>query len=74
MMYRLVTGWYPSRQTAERILKNVKAKKKNSEILELKEGFCVSLFYSNFYKDCEIMKEKCLNKGIYCGIEAVREN
>ena len=56
------------------ILKNVKAKKKNSEILELKNGFCVSLFYSNFYKDCENMKAKCLSKGIYCGIEAVREN
>ena len=74
MLYRLVTGWYPSRNTVERIFRNVNSKKRDSRVLELKNGFTISLYENTDYEQCRVMKEKCLEKGIYCGIEVIGEN
>lgn len=70
-VFRVVTGWYPSKNTAERILSKVKAHFKGAFIQE-DTGFYTIVIgtYGNY--ECALrVRENCIARKVYCGIEVL---
>lgn len=66
--YRLVTGWYPSRKTAEKILNKVKGNCNKAFIDEEDDCYVVVLYESDDYDEIDDNWSKFMRMKIYCGI------
>lgn len=67
-MYKLITGFYPSRNSAEKILKKVKGNCKEARIEDYDDGFTVILAESDDYEEIDNQFSKYMQMKIYCGI------
>lgn len=72
MMYRLTTGWYPSRNTAEKVLKKVKSFIPKARLVNNDEVFfSVECGLYTDAKEADSAKKDFLSHGVYCGIECI---
>lgn len=71
-MYKLVTGFYPSEETAKRILKKVKGNCKTAKYEKYENGFTVVLCESEDYEEIDNQFSKYMKLKIYCGILPVK--
>lgn len=71
--YRLVTGWYPSENTASKVLNKVKGNCKQAKIVQEDDCFVVVLSESNDYETIDNLFSDCMKKKIYCGIQNMYE-
>lgn len=69
MQYSVVTGFYPSEKSAEKVLQKARAVCKDSRIEPYYNGYCVVLFKTDdkkkavdFCDDCNILRH------LFCGI------
>lgn len=68
MKYTLVTGFYPSEETAKKILTKVKGNGINAFIRQYEDCYIVVLYESNDYEKIDSVFSECMKKKIYCGI------
>lgn len=68
IMYKLVTGFYPSDKTAQKILKKVKGNCKTARVEKYDGGYTVVLAQSDSYDEIDNMFSKYMKLKIYCGI------
>lgn len=66
--YRLVTGFYPSIKTAEKILDKIKGNCKNAKIEEYEDAYTIILAENNDYEKIDDEFSKYMKLKIYCGI------
>lgn len=67
-MYKLITGFYPSEETARKILKKVKGNCKTAKYEKYEDGFTVILVESENYDEIDNVFSKFMKQKIYCGI------
>lgn len=67
-MYKLVTGFYPSKATAEKICKKVKGNCKTASVQKYEDCYIVLLYESDNYADIDNKFSECMQKKVYCGI------
>jgi len=72
-VYKLITGFYPSLETAKRIAKKIKGNCKTVKVEPYEEGFTVVLFSSNDYEEIDNQFSKYMQMKIYCGILPLKE-
>lgn len=73
-MFKLVTGFYPSYKTAQKILQKVKGNCKSARIEPYDGAFTVILSESNDYNEIDDDFSKYMKKKIYCGIITIKDN
>lgn len=73
MTYKLITGFYPSKETANKIFKKTKGICKTVKIEEYEDGFTVVLAKSENYEEIDDLFSKFMQKKVYCGILPIRE-
>lgn len=66
--YRLVTGFYPSKQTATKILKKAKGNCPTATIEEYEDSFIVLLAESDSYDEIYSLFSKYMKAKLFCGI------
>lgn len=66
--YRLVTGFYPSKETAERICTKVYGNCKTARVEKYEDCYIVNLFESDDYDLVDNKFSECMKNKIYCGI------
>lgn len=66
--YILVTGFYPSRYTAEKVLKKARSICKDATIEPYEEAFMVVLASSFDYEKIDDLFSKYMKKKLYCGV------
>lgn len=66
--YQLVTGFYPSIATAEKILKKVKSKYANASVKPFEDCYIVIVGESDNYDEIDNLFSECMKNKIYCGI------
>lgn len=64
----LVTGFYPSEETAKKVCKKVKGNCKTAKVQPYEDCFIVNLFESDNYNQIDDKFSKCMQNKIYCGI------
>ena len=67
-MYKLITGFYPSIKTAQKILKKVKGNCKTAKVEPYERGFMVTLCESDSYEEIDNQFSKYMRMKIFCGI------
>lgn len=67
-MYKLITGFYPSEETAKRLVKKLKGNCKTVKYEKYEEGFTVVLTESEDYEEIDNAFSKFMKQKIYCGI------
>lgn len=72
MIYRLTTGWYPSANTAYKVLGKVKAVEKNASVKECGGYFTVEIKTFTSLDIAVLEKERFIKKGICCGVECLK--
>lgn len=73
-MYKLVTGFYPSANTAQKIVQKVKGNCKSAKVEKYDGAFTVVISESNDYNTIDDDFSKYMKKKIYCGIITVKDN
>jgi len=68
-VYRIVTGWYPSMSSAEKVFDHVRGKVNHVSIIEEGKSKIVVLEYNADLSDIISHRNQYLKKGICCGIE-----
>jgi len=72
--YKLVTGFYPSEETAKRIWKKVKGNCKTARYEKYENGFTVVLSESDDYETIDNDFSKYMKMNIFCGILPIKVN
>lgn len=72
-MYKLVTGFYPSKKTAEKILNKVRGQCSTARVESFEDCYTVILSESENYDEIDDKFSECMKNKIYCGI-MVNEN
>lgn len=67
-MYKLITGFYPSIKTAEKIKQKVKGNCKTVRVERYENGYTVVLCESDSYEEIDNQFSKYMKMKIYCGI------
>jgi hypothetical protein len=67
--YRIITGWYPSKETAEKVLSKAKAFNKNARVIEGDIFYGVIVDSFEDLEKARAEKDRLISKGLYCGIE-----
>lgn len=67
-MYRLVTGFYPSSKSAEKVMKKVKGNCKEAKVEPYEDGYTVILAESDDYEEIDNLFSKYMKQKVYCGI------
>lgn len=68
MRYKLVTGFYPSEQTANKIANKARGNCKDVKVEPYEDCYVVILAESNSYNDIDNLFGFYMTKKIYCGI------
>ncbi len=68
MKYLIVTGYYPSYNTAQKIVSKISDRVKTAKIIQYEECFCVVLKECKTYEDADKYFGKFMKQKIYCGI------
>ncbi len=67
--YKLITGFYPSKETSEKIVNKLKGKGKSKAKVEpYEDGYTVVINESDDYEEIDNMFSECMKDKIYCGI------
>ena len=74
--FKVVTGYYPSFNSAEKVktrvnekLKNIKLDDVKAEVVQFSDCYIVLLYQTNDYDRADAVFSKCMNNKIYCGID-----
>lgn len=73
MRYLIVTGYYPSENTAKKIIEKIKDRVKTCKIVQYEDCFCVVLKECKTYEEADKYFGKFMKQKIYCGIHIVKE-
>lgn len=73
MTYKLITGFYPSKETANKIVKKIKGICKTVKVEDYEDGFTVILAKSENYEEIDNLFSQYMRKKVYCGILSIRE-
>lgn len=73
MTYKLITGFYPSKETANKIVKKIKGICKTVKVEDYEDGFTVILAKSENYEEIDNLFSQYMRKKVYCGILPIRE-
>lgn len=71
MKHLLVTGFYPSKKTAEKVLEKVKGNCAKARIEEYDDAYTVVLAENDDYEKIDDEFSKFMKLKIYCGIISV---
>lgn len=66
--YILVTGFYPSKSSAEKVLKKARAICKSATIEPYEEAYMVVLAESSNYNEIDNLFSKYMKQKLYCGV------
>lgn len=68
--YRIVTGWYPSLKSAEKVFDHVRGKVNHVHIQRENKGFYTNVLeYVIDVDEAVRHRDAYIDKGVYCGIE-----
>lgn len=67
-MYKLVTGFYPSKNSALKVLESIKGKCPEVTIEPCKNGYSIVICSSYTFETVYLMYQKYTDKKICCGI------
>lgn len=73
MKYLLVTGYYPSENSALKVLENVKPKVETVRIKQIDDCFCVVLRECKTYEEADVYFSKFMKAKVYCGIHIAKD-
>lgn len=68
MKYKLITGFYPSIESASKIVNKVKGNCKTVHYENYDDGYTVVLAESDNYEEIDNLFSKYMKLKIYCGI------
>lgn len=66
--YKLITGFYPSKETADKIVNKLKGKCNGVKTEPYEDGFTVVISESDDYEEIDNLFSECMKNKIYCGI------
>lgn len=66
--YKLITGFYPSKETSEKIVTKLKGKGKKAKVVPYEDGYTVVIHESDDYDEIDNVFSECMKEKIYCGI------
>lgn len=73
MIYRIVTGFYPSKETADKVQTKVKGKVKTARVLKTYDFYLVELNTALTFDEARRLIAEYISKGIACGIDVSEE-
>ena len=72
MEYRVVMGFYPSYNTAKKMLDKAKSFCKEAKIIKDQECFVVVLKETDDYEVADTFFSQCMKRKLYCGVQKTR--